>query len=96
MNNVAAVRAILLRDWYPSSAGENPNLADDSYILGFLRLIESNCSVDQLERNLLKFEDGSHLRPDPAAIALAARISSRPCIKGAHDEPFYAPLSQRR
>jgi len=96
MNNVAAVRAILLRDWDPSSVGENPNLADDSYIPGLLRLIESNCSVDQLESYLLKLGDGSDLRPDPAAIALAARISSRPCIKGAHDEPFYAPLSLQR
>jgi hypothetical protein len=75
MNNFETLRAILLRDWDPLSVGENPNLADeyDAYIPGLLRLIEGNCSADRLEGYLLDIEHGLHLRPDPAAIALAVK-----------------------
>lgn len=84
MNNVEALRAILLRDWDPLSIGENPHLADeyDSYIPGLLDLIDKDCASAQLERYLLDIEHGLHLRPDADSIALAAK-NILAAVKGA-------------
>lgn len=74
MNIEGDVRAILLRDWDPLVVGGNRYLIDeyDDYILGALRLIESNCSAAQLQSYLEDIERGWGTAPGPGA-ALAAK-----------------------
>lgn len=52
------VRAILLSDWDPLIVGDNPRLSDeyDDYIPAILQLLESHCTVEQLEQHLIWIE----------------------------------------
>lgn len=74
MNIEETVRTILLRDWDPLVVGDNPNLADeyDDYLPGALRLIENDCSAEQLQTYLEDIERGWGTEPGPGA-ALAAK-----------------------
>ncbi len=52
------VRAILLKDWDPLIVGDNPNLADeyDRYIPEIIRLLDSDCTIEQMEAHLASIE----------------------------------------
>lgn len=73
---VDSIRVILLKDWDPLGVGDNPNLADeyDSYIPAILRLLDSHCTVEQLEQYLLGIEKNWELTPDEAASRAAKTI----------------------
>ncbi|MGH6848634.1 MAG: hypothetical protein ACREC0_14735 [Methylocella sp.] len=70
------IRTILLKYWDPLGVGDNPNLADecDDYISGILRLLDAQCTVDQLEQYLWKVEEKWELTSDPAASRAAKKI----------------------
>lgn len=55
---VRNIRTVLLTDWDPLIAGENPHLPDeyDNYIPGNIQLLESHCTAEQLERHLAWIE----------------------------------------
>jgi hypothetical protein len=74
MNIAETVRAILLRDWDPLVVGGNRYLTDeyDDYIPGAVRLIENDCSTEQLQTYLEDIERGWGTEPGPGA-ALAAK-----------------------
>jgi hypothetical protein len=52
------VRAILLQDWDPLIVGDNPNLADeyDRYLPEIIRLLNSDCTIEQMEAYLASIE----------------------------------------
>ena len=60
----------------PLGVGDNPPLSDeyDAYIAGILRLLDTHCTVDQLERYLLDIEEKWELTPDNAASQAARKI----------------------
>ncbi|MGH6811918.1 MAG: hypothetical protein ACREDM_06060 [Methylocella sp.] len=53
-----SVRTVLLREWDPLIVGDNPHLSDeyDDYIPAIVRLLESHCTAEQLERHLTWIE----------------------------------------
>jgi hypothetical protein len=75
-DTVQNIRTILLEDWDPLGVGDNPPLSDeyDAYIAGILRLLDTHCTVDQLERYLLDIEVKWELTPDNAASQAARKI----------------------
>jgi hypothetical protein len=76
VDHTRCIRAILLKDWDPLGVGDNPHLSDeyDAYIAGILRLLDTHCTVDQLERYLLDIEEKWELTPDVAASQAARKI----------------------
>ncbi len=75
-NTVQKIRTILLEDWDPLGVGDNPHLSDeyDAYIADILCLLDTHCTVDQLERYLLDIEEKWELTPDNAASQTARKI----------------------
>jgi hypothetical protein len=71
----ALVREVLLKDWDPIDIGYNPNLSAeyDHYIPGIVSLLESHCSIEQLELHLSRIEaDWMGLTPSRGRDSLAA------------------------
>ncbi|HYP57752.1 MAG TPA: hypothetical protein VEQ35_05645 [Beijerinckia sp.] len=70
------VRALLLRNWDPLDVSDNPHLSNeyDRYIPGILRLLDSHCSIEQMERHLARMEtEEMRLELIPEETARAAR-----------------------
>jgi hypothetical protein len=75
-DKVNIIRQILLKDWDPLSVGENPHLSDeyDDYIQGVLRLLDSHCNAEQLERYFVDIERRWKLSPAAGASVAAKNI----------------------
>lgn len=55
---IETVKKILLQEWDPFCVGDNPNLADeyDPFVPDLVKILQENCSVDQLQKHFIKIE----------------------------------------
>lgn len=69
--NIDSIRRILLQDWDPMGVGDNPNLTDeyDAFIPTIYKMLNSNCTYDQLTAYLKSIEENDV----ETAVSAAAR-----------------------